>query len=1208
MRKKLLCFMLSLCLTISLLPTVVYAANAWDNLKSDIVLQEDSLNGKDGIRVTWVVNTGTDSIHAANAAFVYDSSVFELTDSTGKAVDLENEDAVDAAQVAKQDELTFDSLNKMYAQKGANNDVTLGFVRISAINKHKFEQNTVLGNCFLAYKDGKSKANVTMTAIRAARAEDMTGNLSATSSVIYMMLADQDSTEFYYGAKSGYTNTEGWEKNITFAKNFEFAKPPINKTMFTISDLSKPYNAEAQEPTIASTTLTADDYTVTYAVKGEKGQLTADRKPCGAGTYLVTISGAGKYGSSFTETFNITKKQVVITPDADKTKQYGEPDPDLTFTTNLDAQTPLAKAFATEGKLTYEGTNVGEYDIKLGTLTAGDNFELVLNSSPVKFKITAKNVTTNKDEITLNVVKGVGDFTQPTFGDVTGAVTYSYGDVKNGTYEAVKTKLATLNKDETGTISYTFTAKDNYTGTITGAIKFTVVDIEFKVDNEAASAANAVTVKNAAPVYGIKWSDIVALKNNITANVGGKIVTGTYKLSVAGDAIPNAGPASYNILFTSDDENKSYKDVKVFSADASIDVSKKPLTVDGAMAITRQYNGKTDVEVTGGELKGLLDKDNVDLFVVSVKGSIDDANVGTKKKVTVTGYDISEQAKANYELSQPDYVTVDITKKELTIASAVVAEKSYDGTTKATVTGVTFNEAKPLPDETGYTATAEFADAAVGDNKDVTVKVVLNDKNYNLADNTTTVKADITTADAVTIPEQKIVLKVGDGIEQTTQTVDLAGLMPTDADVKNCDVTKFKDDSNIVVAQGIKDGKWSFNLAEGTTADKTAEYTALIRSVNYANSTVTIKISTTSKEVPTVKVNDITVAYGTEVTKELIKGTANVNGTVVKGTFDWKEGVTAPTTVADSGNYAVTFTPEETDKYEAVTKTIKVTITPAKVTGTLKFGTATAGSTLGDIRPKELTGLTPSAGTFTWNDGDAQTIQQGKAYGWTFTPANPNYAPLTGTVTPLKQSSSGGSSSVVTTPEKAAKDFVKNSMSANGSTIKNVSKDNYKQVLEAADKYNKLSAAEKEAVDKEMKAQTGKTMAELIAEAEAIKIAEGGSTAEFDVQKAVKELTLKARSSKLKSGSVKIVLKGDLSEIEKNGYTVKYKFYRSTKKSASYKAAVTKDAPNYLNTAGKKGKMYYYKARVMVYDKDGNLVAKTELKQCKYANRTWTKK
>lgn len=862
---------------------------------------------------------------------------------------------------------------------------------------------------------------------------------------------------------------------------------------------------------------------------------------------------------------------------------------------------------ATKVTFTADGITEGNYRLEKGT------------SLDIDASITATDkYSTDAGKYHMqNVVKGIGTFEEPAFISefkevVAGTFKFTY-KTQETTKDAIINDLKGKSAGETASIGYTFTPSDaNYTGTKTGNITVNMIDIEFKVGDEAASAANAVTVKNAAPVYGIKWSDIVALKNNITANVGGKIVTGTYKLSVADDAIPNAGSASYNILFTSDDENKSYKDVKVFSTDASIDVSKKPLTVDGAKAITRQYNGKTDVEVTGGELKGLLDKDNVELFVVSVKGSIDDANVGTKKKVTVTGYDISEQAKANYELSQPDYVTVDITKKELTIASAVVAEKSYDGTTKATVTGVTFNEAKPLPDETGYTATAEFADAAVGDNKDVTVKVVLNDKNYNLADNTTTVKADITTADAVTIPEQKIVLKVGDGIEQTTQTVDLAGLMPTDADVKNCDVTKFKDDSNIVVAQGIKDGKWSFNLAEGTTADKTAEYTALIRSVNYANSTVTIKISTTSKEVPTVKVNDITVAYGTEVTKELIKGTANVNGTVVKGTFDWKEGVTAPTTVADSGNYAVTFTPEDTDKYEAVTKTIKVTITPAKVTGNLEFAKVTAsGSTLGDITPADLTALKPSVGTFTWNDGAAQPIEQGKAYGWTFTPNDSNYAPLTGTVTPWVRSSggsSGGSSSVVTTPEKAAKDFVKNSMSANGSTIKNVSKDNYKQVLEAADKYNKLSVAEKEAVDKEMKAQTGKTMAELIAEAEAIKIAEDGSTAEFDVQKAVKELTLKARSSKLKSGSVKIVLKGDLSEIEKNGYTVKYKFYRSTKKAKGYKAAVTKDAPNYLNTAGKKGKMYYYKARVMVYDKDGNLVAKTELKQCKYANRTWTKK
>ena len=114
-----------------------------------------------------------------------------------------------------------------------------------------------------------------------------------------------------------------------------------------------------------------------------------------------------------------------------------------------------------------------------------------------------------------------------------------------------------------------------------------------------------------------------------------------------------------------------------------------------------------------------------------------------------------------------------------------------------------------------------------------------------------------------------------------------------------------------------------------------------------------------------------------------------------------------------------------------------------------------------------------------------------------------------------------------------------------------------------------------------------------------------------ELDKAAKEaagdLVLTARSAKLKNGSVKVMLKGDLKAITDAGYTVKYKFYRSTKKSAGYKAVLTKKAPTYFNTYGKKGTMYYYKARVMIYDKNGNFVAQTALKQCKYANRLWTK-
>ena len=72
------------------------------------------------------------------------------------------------------------------------------------------------------------------------------------------------------------------------------------------------------------------------------------------------------------------------------------------------------------------------------------------------------------------------------------------------------------------------------------------------------------------------------------------------------------------------------------------------------------------------------------------------------------------------------------------------------------------------------------------------------------------------------------------------------------------------------------------------------------------------------------------------------------------------------------------------------------------------------------------------------------------------------------------------------------------------------------------------------------------------------------------------------------------------------GYTVKYQFYRSTKKSAGYKLLKTKTTNTFINTKGTKGTKYYYKARVLVYD-GSELVARSALKQCSYGARTWTK-
>ncbi len=111
----------------------------------------------------------------------------------------------------------------------------------------------------------------------------------------------------------------------------------------------------------------------------------------------------------------------------------------------------------------------------------------------------------------------------------------------------------------------------------------------------------------------------------------------------------------------------------------------------------------------------------------------------------------------------------------------------------------------------------------------------------------------------------------------------------------------------------------------------------------------------------------------------------------------------------------------------------------------------------------------------------------------------------------------------------------------------------------------------------------------------------------------VKDMKLVARSSKTAKKNIKAVLKSDakvkasIKGLKDLGFTVKYRFYRSTKKAASYKAAVTKKTAAYTNTSGKKGTKYFYKVQVRVYDENGKLIAKTALKQCKYASRTWTK-
>ena len=105
-----------------------------------------------------------------------------------------------------------------------------------------------------------------------------------------------------------------------------------------------------------------------------------------------------------------------------------------------------------------------------------------------------------------------------------------------------------------------------------------------------------------------------------------------------------------------------------------------------------------------------------------------------------------------------------------------------------------------------------------------------------------------------------------------------------------------------------------------------------------------------------------------------------------------------------------------------------------------------------------------------------------------------------------------------------------------------------------------------------------------------------------DAKAYVQDLAVTVRTAKV-GKKVKVTVNADVQKLVDNGFTVKYKFYKSTKKSSGYKNTVNKTTNTYTNTNPVKGKNYY-KVKLVVKNADGTVVATTPLTQCKYGVRT----
>ena len=322
---------------------------------------------------------------------------------------------------------------------------------------------------------------------------------------------------------------------------------------------------------------------------------------------------------------------------------------------------------------------------------------------------------------------------------------------------------------------------------------------------------------------------------------------------------------------------------------------------------------------------------------------------GNTKETNVGFYTVAVEGKGNY--TGVANVSWEITPAPLTITGATAESRAYKQGDKAVkITSVTFGgvvpSGTPFQMNTDYTATGKMNDDKAGDSKDVNVTVELKGdaaKNYTLQNNTFETTANIKLADYGD--------KTASGFAQkgTSGTVDLSALIVEGGKLSLGTAT---DTNRILDGDPTVDGKTlKFKFNNSATADQTATVPVKVTNIpNYNGYDITVTLTVTDKDVPTLNVKNITKPYdGKEVSADEAHGAATFSGQTVAGTWSWKEDAAAPKNVVDSGIYTIVFKPTDTTKYAEAQTTITVTINKALITVTALNKQITVGQAVPDL-------------------------------------------------------------------------------------------------------------------------------------------------------------------------------------------------------------------------------------------------------------------
>lgn len=756
-------------------------------------------------------------------------------------------------------------------------------------------------------------------------------------------------------------------------------------------------------------------------------EITLNRKPL---TASVTAS-APSASKDYDGTNEFTDVALTL---ADK-----EAGDDVTATASGTAASANAgdHTFTPTGAITLSGTHANWYtapDTVTGNVTIKKIAPEITITAP-STQMTGKDVT-----LTIKVTNPAGATNGfPEANEITVTPTGNGSATKKGTLDAVTDKPGeytvtyTVSGDVGNTVVFTVTTAEstNYTALTGDTVKHTVT----------ISDKYGTTTTLTADKTSITYGDTVTLTATVTPapdsegtpagtvqfkqdsnNIGTPVAltSDTATLTVT-KAYLRKGSSSFTAEFTPAAEGSDFDDST--SAAQTVTVTEKQLTLTGLQATDRVYDGTNNVILTGGTLEGVIGEDGVTVNTMPTSGTITDVNTGTNKPVMVAKPNLTGDDAGNYTLAEITGVTVNITPASLTIDNqGAVTAKVYDGTTAATVTGVTLSGlvgGDTMTQGTDYTVTGVFDDPNAGTGKTVTVTVALNPdsattKNYALTGGTYELTGDMNKA-AVPVATPGT-LTVPNHLEHT-YTYDLTQLLPTlSGDLGTVTYAFTSKTGDIFAADPTVDGNTLrvpiVSIDSDTANANVGSITVTITAQNYADFTGTITIATTNKSTPTgtPTLSRTTLTYGEALSSITLSGTMNSDAGAVPGTFTWKDAAAKPSVGSYTAEWL--FTPTDTNTYEPVSGTVPITVNKATPTGTPQYTTISAsGSTLANA------GLTVGTisipGTIAWTLPASTAVTQGTSYSWTFTPTDSaNYNALNGSIVLWANSNdSGGGSS-----------------------------------------------------------------------------------------------------------------------------------------------------------------------------------------------------